>query len=227
MIILGIDPGTAETGYGIIEYEVAAGPTRLAEADGEAQVSRSIFASAKTQASLRSIPVSRSVSDLNGNSLDTKKPSTPATRRQLSSLPHKNIKLITYGCIKTSVNDEMPKRLVVLHGELKKVINTHKPACMAIEQLFFGQNSKTAMAVGQAKGVIMFCAGENGLPVYEYQGLSVKLGLSGNGRAKKPEIQSCVRKILGLRSLPRPDHAADALGVAIHHARKNILNQIS
>lgn len=178
MIIIGIDPGTAETGYGVV----------ICEKTGT------------------------------GSKPPSKKPPTLKPKRQAE------IKLITYGCIRTSVDHEMPKRLVVLRKELKKVITTHKPACMVIEQLFFGQNSKTAMAVGQAKGVVMFCAGESGIPVYEYQGLSVKLSLSGNGRAKKPEIQSVVKKILGLKEIPRPDHAADALGVAIHHARKKILN---
>jgi crossover junction endodeoxyribonuclease RuvC len=93
----------------------------------------------------------------------------------------------------------------------------HKPEILAIESLFFSNNAKSASAVSQAIGVIKLAAAQKKLKVFEYPPLKVKMKLVGNGRAEKSEVQSKVRKILRLRKIPRPTHAADALGVAICH----------
>lgn len=122
---------------------------------------------------------------------------------------------ICHGVIKTPVGMPMGERLLLLRRELKKIIATHKPNTIIIEQLFFGRNAKTAMMVGQARGVVMMTAAEVHVPTFDYQGLWVKKKLSGDGHASKKRIQQVVRKILKMARLPRPDDAADALALAI------------
>ncbi len=127
--------------------------------------------------------------------------------------------LVSYGCIKTLVDHTIPKRLLLLKEQLGDVIKKHKPDQAAVEQLFFGQNSKTAMMVSQARGVLIVTIAEAQMPVFEYQGLKVKLGLTGNGRAEKNLVQEKVKIMLNLKDSPKPQHAADALAMAIYHAR--------
>lgn len=115
----------------------------------------------------------------------------------------------------------MPKRLLMLQKELKKVIKNYQPDCLAMEQLFFGVNSKTAMSVGQARGVVMVTAAEKKIPFFEYQGLQVKFTITGYGRSDKKQIQTSVKKYLKMAEKPKPDDAADALAVAICHLIKN------
>lgn len=151
MIILGVDPGTAETGYGIIRCQ------------------------------------------------------------------RKGICLVGHGMIKTSKKLNSGKRLESIFREITKLLREHKPRILAMESLFFNLNAKSASAVGQAMGVIKLAAAKKKVEVFEYPPLRIKMVLASNGRAKKREIQSKVRKALGLRRLPRPTHAADALAVAICH----------
>lgn len=174
MIIFGVDPGTATTGYGVVR-------SRKSEV---------------------------------GNQID----------------------LIEYGCIVTPKDHEMPLRLYNIQKELSKLLRQHKPDCVVVEQLFFGINSRTAMSVGQARGVVLSAAaGYFGLsrnkpsyriPIFEYQGLHVKHTLTGSGKADKKEIQKYVMKYLNKRKLKKPlngyiDDAADALAVAICHVIKS------
>lgn len=163
MIIFGVDPGTATTGYGVI-----------------------------------------STSGVNGQT---------------------KFQLIDYDCISTPKEWEMPTRLYSIQKQLNKLLKQHKPDCVVIEQLFFGINSRTAMTVGQARGVLLSTAASYRLPVFEYQGLQVKLTLTGSGKADKKEIQKYVMRYLGKRKLAKPksgyiDDAADALAVAICHVIK-------
>jgi len=130
------------------------------------------------------------------------------------------LKLVKYGCFETKVGVEMGKRLLHLRYELIKVIKEYKPDHMAIEQLFFGVNSRTAMTVGQARGVVMVTAEEYNLPLFEYQGLSVKKILTGFGHTDKKKMQEYVQKRLNLKELPKPDDAADAIAIAICHTIK-------
>ncbi|HUS52302.1 MAG TPA: crossover junction endodeoxyribonuclease RuvC, partial [Candidatus Bathyarchaeia archaeon] len=111
------------------------------------------------------------------------------------------------------------KRLNTIYSQTLTLLGQHKPQILAIESLFFNVNAKSASAVGQAMGVIKLAAARKKVKVFEYPPLRVKMILAGNGRAKKREIQSKVRKALRLRRLPRPTHAADALAVAICHCR--------
>ncbi len=114
----------------------------------------------------------------------------------------------------------MPKRLLKLRKELKKVIKEFEPRTMVIERLFFNTNAKTAMTVGQARGVVMLVAAECKLPVFEYTALEAKLKLTGYGRADKKEVEKAVKRCLRIRRKIKSDDAADALAVAICHVKK-------
>lgn len=172
MIILGIDPGTATTGFGVIK-----------------------------------VP-----DDILGREYDY------------------NIELITYGNISTSKDRLMQDRLRMIHSELNSVIEKYQPNQMACEMLFFGANSRTAIMVGQARGVIMLAAAQHQIPFQDYTGLQVKLMVAGGGRADKKQVQESVRKWLGKGGRKRAqfgklkgghiDDAIDALAIAICHVLK-------
>ena len=106
------------------------------------------------------------------------------------------------------------------------LIDKHKPDSMAIEELFFNSNQKTAINVAQARGVILVAAANKGLPVREYTPLQVKQSVTGYGRADKKQIQEVVKLILHLNVIPKPDDAADALALAICHAHSNKMNNL-
>ncbi len=127
------------------------------------------------------------------------------------------------GCLETVLETAMPERLLYLQTEIGKLLAKHKPDVMAIESLFFGINAKTAIAVGQARGVVLAEAARYHVPVFEYQGLSVKFALTGFGRSKKKEVQEGVRKYLRMEKIIKPDDAADGLAIAITHHIKTTL----
>ena len=129
------------------------------------------------------------------------------------------------GCLETILETPMAARLLFLQDEVGKIIARYKPDVMAIESLFFGVNAKTAIAVGQARGVVLAEAARYGVPVFEYQGLSVKFAVTGFGRSKKKEVQEGVRKILRMKSVIKPDDAADGLAIAITHHIKTTINK--
>ncbi len=160
MIILGVDPGTATTGYGVINYT--------------------------------------------GNSF------------------------ISLGCgvIQTQASVDMPTRLKQIHNELRGIIEEYKPSHMAVEELFFNKNTRTALAVGQARGVILLTGIQCSMFIAEYTPLQVKQSVVGYGRAKKDQVQRMVTIILGLDNIPKPDDAADAYAVAICHAHSYKLNSL-
>lgn len=106
-------------------------------------------------------------------------------------------------------------RLRLLHRRAAEVIAAHRPDCVAVEELFFSRNVRTALAVGQARGVLLLAAAEAGLPVVEYTPNEVKLAVTAYGGAGKRQVQLMVRALLGLAETPRPDDAADALAVAV------------
>lgn len=132
---------------------------------------------------------------------------------------------IDYGCLSTSARQAMPERLLVLYQGLTDLIEHHKPSVVAVE-LFIARNLKTALAVGQARGVAILAAAQKGLPVYEYTPLEVKQNVSGYGRGGKEQIQEMVRIQLGLDCVPQPDDAADALAVAICHISKTRVSEL-
>ncbi|MGN1222135.1 MAG: crossover junction endodeoxyribonuclease RuvC [Christensenellales bacterium] len=132
-----------------------------------------------------------------------------------------NIKVIDYGVITTPKEDNMPKRLNDIYDSLCALIDKYKPDCMALEELFFQNNQKTAIAVAQARGVIELAGMKKIGRLYEYTPLQIKQALTGVGRAEKKQVQYMVKAILGLNSIPKPDDAADALAVAITHSQTN------
>ncbi len=152
MIVLGIDPGLANTGYGV----VARRDGRLVALDG--------------------------------------------------------------GVIQTAAGAAQERRLADIHAAVEALIGEHEPDAMALEQLYFGQNVRTAFAVGQARGVVMLAAGQRGLACASYTPQQVKGAVCGSGRAQKDQVARMVKTLLGLTEEPRPDHASDALAVAICHA---------
>jgi crossover junction endodeoxyribonuclease RuvC len=122
-----------------------------------------------------------------------------------------------YGVITTPAGEHMPTRLKTLYDDLMEVIQEFKPDSMAIENLFFFKNQKTIITVGQARGVSILAGINSGLQVFDYTPLQVKTAVSGYGRAEKKQVQEMVKTILGLREIPKPDDAADALAIAICH----------
>ena len=151
MIILGIDPGLAIVGYGIIEC--------------------------------------------NGN----------------------KFRALEYGAIVTEAETNFPDRLKIIYEEMTNIIEEFNPIDLAIEELFFNKNFKTAIKVGQARGVEVLAAVNKGLEIYEYTPLQIKQGVVGYGRAEKRQVQEMVKMLLNLKDIPKPDDVADALAVALCH----------
>ena len=159
MIVLGIDPGTASTGWGAVRK------------------------------------------DGNNN----------------SALKNNSIELLGYGCVRTPAGVEMPKRLLMLKKELSGVITKHRPEAIVVERLFFNTNAKTAISVGQARGVVMLLSAQHKVSFFEYTALQAKKELTGYGRAGKLEMQKAAADYLGVLEKIKPDDAADALALAIFH----------
>ncbi len=122
---------------------------------------------------------------------------------------------LAYGSIKTGAKLELPQRLEIINKELAKIIKKHKPDLIAVEELFFCNNVKTALIVGQARGVALLTARQNKIPLVEFTPLQVKQAVSSYGKADKQQVQKMVKLLLNLKEIPKPDDAADALAVAI------------
>ena len=155
MIILGVDPGIARTGWGAIEYQ------------------------------------------------------------------RSKIKNQKYGCVETSAGLPVEQRLKNIYDSLEKIIREHKPDVLAIEELFFNTNAKTAFIVGQARGVVLLCAAQENISIATYTPLQVKMAITGYGRAEKNQVGQMVKVLLKLKEIPKPDDVADALAVALTHAFTN------
>jgi len=151
VIILGIDPGLTNTGYGLIRYE------------------------------------------------------------------KKKIELIDYGCVLTYKKDTFSIRIKKIYYKVKELIEKYNPHEVAIEEIFFNKNVRSALTVSKVHGMIAITVALIGLELYEYTPLQIKQATVGNGRAEKYQVQSMVKILLNLSEIPQPDHAADALAVAICH----------
>jgi crossover junction endodeoxyribonuclease RuvC len=152
MVVMGIDPGLANTGYGVVVRRSG----RLAALDG--------------------------------------------------------------GVIETRAGAPLERRLADIHARVCDLIAEHRPVALAIEDLYFGRNAHSAFAVGQARGVVLLSAGMAGIPCFSYTPQAVKQAVCGSGSAAKEQVQRMVGTLLSLAEPPQPDHAADALAVAICHA---------
>ncbi len=152
MLVLGIDPGTATTGYGLVRQTK----------DG-------------------------------------------------------SLEAVAHGAILTPAKTPMPERLEILYTELQEIILLHQPESAAVEKLFFQKNVKTALSVGQGRGVVLLALAQAGLKIGEYTPNEIKQAVTGYGSAGKAQMQEMVKMLLGLNERPKPDDAADALAVAICH----------
>ncbi len=125
--------------------------------------------------------------------------------------------VVEYGAITTDADMDMLDRFKLIHDDLNQIMERAKPDFMAIEELFFNSNQKTAINVAQARGVILLSAINHGVEVFEYTPLQVKQAVAGYGRADKNQVQQMVKLLLGLDSVPKPDDTADAVAIAICH----------
>lgn len=125
--------------------------------------------------------------------------------------------VVNYGAITTEAKESMPDRLKHLYYNLMELIEHFQPETVAIEELFFNTNTKTAIKVGQARGVAILACANSGISIAEYTPLQIKQALTGYGRADKTQVQNMVKTILNLKKVPKPDDTADALAAAICH----------
>ncbi len=128
-------------------------------------------------------------------------------------------KLVTCGVITTPAHTPLTSRLDQIYSDLDELIRTYHPDTMAIEELFFYNNVTTGISVAQGRGVILLCAFRSGLSIFEYTPMQVKQAVVGYGLAEKKQVMDMVRRILNLSAAPKPDDAADAVALALCHAR--------
>jgi crossover junction endodeoxyribonuclease RuvC len=122
---------------------------------------------------------------------------------------------VAFGVLRTGPEVPAAQRLLQLHQGIADLLAAHQPDVVAVEELFFSRNVTSALAVGQARGVVLLAAAQAGLPVAEYKPAQVKQAVAGYGKAEKPQVQQMVRMSLGLTAVPKPDDTADALAVAL------------
>lgn len=144
-------------------------------------------------------------------------PGTAITGYGLVREDKEGLALVRCGVITTPAGQPLPKRLQAIYCGLMAIIGEHRPDQAAVEELFFSRNVRTALSVGQARGVVLLAAAEAGLPLYEYKPLEVKQTVAGYGGADKRQVQEMVRLLLNLERVPEPDDAADAVAVAVCH----------
>lgn len=128
------------------------------------------------------------------------------------------LRVQSYGCIETSVSLDIGKRLEYIYNSLLKIIDENEPDVLVVEELFFNTNAKTALIVGQARGVVLLAGAQKKLPISIYTPLQVKMALTGYGRAEKSQVGQMVKTLLKLEKIPKPDDIADALAIALTHA---------
>lgn len=125
---------------------------------------------------------------------------------------------LAYGCLTTDKETDAPVRLKELHEGLTELIATHTPDCLSVEDLFFATNAKTAISVGQSRGIVLLAAAQKQLPVASYSPLAIKRTIAGDGKADKKQVERMVMMILKLKVAPKPDDTVDALAIAMTHA---------
>jgi crossover junction endodeoxyribonuclease RuvC len=145
-------------------------------------------------------------------------PGTASTGYGVISVEGSRLRSIDYGVVETSPSVALEERLEVIFTRVSEILEANSPVATAIESLFFNANVRSALAVGQARGVSLLACSRAGCRVFEYTPQQVKLAVVGYGKASKEQVMEMVRVLLGLQEVPRPDHAADALGIAICHA---------
>ena len=144
-------------------------------------------------------------------------PGTAITGYGLVREDDEGLTLVRCGVITTPADQLLPQRLQAIYRGLAAIIGQHRPDQVAVEELFFSRNVRTALSVGQARGVVLLAAAEADLPLHEYKPLEVKQTVAGYGGADKRQVQEMVRMLLNLEQVPEPDDAADAVAVAVCH----------
>ena len=129
------------------------------------------------------------------------------------------VNMLTYGAITTPAGLPLSRRLHQIGTDMAELIRQTKPDVIAIEELFFNTNITTGIAVAHARGVLLYAAEDAGIPLYEYTPGQVKLAVTGYGKAEKHQVMDMTKRLLKLKAVPRPDDAADALAIALCHAR--------
>jgi len=129
------------------------------------------------------------------------------------------VHMVTYGAITTPAGLPLSRRLYQIGTDMEELIGQLKPDVMAVEELFFNTNITTGIAVAHGRGVILYAAEHCGIPLYEYAPSQVKLAVTGYGKAEKHQVMDMTKRLLKLKSIPKPDDAADALALALCHAR--------
>jgi crossover junction endodeoxyribonuclease RuvC len=129
------------------------------------------------------------------------------------------LRALAYGTLETKAGKPLPERLTSIFGELRALLAKYRPDVAAMEELFFSRNAKTAIVVGQARGVSLLACGLARVPVAEYRPMEIKQAVTGWAGADKGQVQKMVKLLLGLAEIPRPDDTADALAIAITHAQ--------
>ncbi len=125
---------------------------------------------------------------------------------------------VAYGSITTDKDMPMPDRLKHLYNSLMELIAEYQPEEASIEELYFNNNAKTVIFVGEARGVAVLACANSGIGIFEYTPLQIKTTITGNGRAEKKQVQEMVKRLLNLSEIPKPDDAADAVAAAICHS---------
>ena len=154
-------------------------------------------------------------------------PGTAITGYGLVEEVRGDLKLVAFGVIRTLADQPLPRRLQVIYRAVSDLAEEWEPEAAAVEELFFSRNVRTAMSVGQARGVALLALADAGLDVAEYTPLAIKQAVTGYGNADKMQVQEMVRLLLELAEVPRPDDAADALAVAICHLHSARLAALS
>lgn len=139
-----------------------------------------------------------------------------------------NSKLLQCGAITTPAGMDFSARLEIIYEDMRKLLEVAKPDAVAIEELFFGQNVTTGIGVAQSRGVILLAVRQAGLPITSYKPMQVKQAVVGYGNATKHQVQDMTKRLLNLSQMPKPDDAADAIAIALCHARSHtsLLSQI-
>ncbi len=135
-------------------------------------------------------------------------------------------KVVAYGHIATEKTLPMPERLQEIRDDLTTIIREYRPDRAAVEELFFFNNQKTVISVAQARGIILLTLSDFSLSIAEYTPLEVKHSLTNYGRAEKSQMQAMTMRLLGLKDIPKPDDAADALAIALCHLSRYKIEQI-
>ena len=130
-------------------------------------------------------------------------------------------KLLQCGAITTPAGIDFSARLEIIYEDMRKLLEVAKPDAVAIEELFFGQNVTTGIGVAQSRGVILLAIRQAGLEVTSYKPMQVKQAVVGYGNATKHQVQDMTKRLLGLQAMPKPDDAADAIAIALCHARSS------